>query len=172
VIRDIVFWGDPRLLAPNEAVRSFDGDVRALIDDLVGTCHAAPGLGLAAPQIGVNRSVAIVDLSVGKNPSEVIVMVNPRVLECGGAVKSSEGCLSVPGFSASVARPERVTVEAADESGTIRSISGEGLLARALCHEIDHLNATLYFDHLRGLGRELLLRKVRKSLPLRRAATT
>lgn len=172
MIRDIVTWGDPRLLAANDEVVAFDAELRALVRDLVTTCHAAPGLGLAAPQIGVNRSVAIVDTSVGKDPADVIVLVNPRVLTREGMIKSSEGCLSVPGFSASIGRPERVEVEAADERGTVRRVSGDGLLARALCHEIDHLNATLYFDHLRGLGREMLLRKLRKLHPPQNAKST
>ena len=163
-IREIVKYGDPRLLAGNPAVSDFgDPELAALVEDLKQTCWAAPGLGLAAPQIGVNRHVAIVDLSVGKDPSQVIVLVNPVVVDARGAIRDEEGCLSLPDFVEVVERPERVTVEALDERGAKRAIDGRDLLARALCHEIDHLNGILYVDRLRGLKRELTLRKIEKT---------
>ncbi len=162
MIREIVKWGDPRLLAPNAAITAFDDDLRKFVQDLFDTCWAAPGYGLAAPQVGVNLRVAIVDLSVGKSPEGRIVLVNPRVVESGEPVRDEEGCLSLPDLVEVVERPGRVVVEAADETGTVRRIPGEGLLARAFCHEIDHLDSHLYVDRLSSLKRGLLLRKAEK----------
>jgi peptide deformylase len=162
-IRDIVKHGDPRLLAPNAEVTAFnDPALAALIQDLKETCWAAPGLGLAAPQIGVNLRVAVVDLSIGKDPSKVIVLVNPVVVSSSGLVREEEGCLSLPELVEVVDRPDSVTVEAFDDSGEKRSWSGTDLLARAFCHEIDHLNQRLYVDRLSSLKRSLLMRKVAK----------
>ena len=161
-IRDLVRWGDDRLLAENEEVRETNGDLGRLIADLVDTCHAAPGVGLAAPQIGVNRRVAIVDLSVGEDPSAIIVLVNPVILSSSGEQKEEEGCLSVPDISEKVIRPSRVIVSAGDEALRPREIEGTGLLARALCHETDHLNRMLFVDRLRGLKRELTWKKIER----------
>jgi peptide deformylase len=161
-IRDLVRWGDERLLAGNEEVRESDGDLGSLIADLVDTCHAAPGVGLAAPQIGVNRRVAIIDLSVGEDPSAIIVLVNPVVVSTSGEQKEEEGCLSVPDVSEKVIRPGRVVVSAGDGDLRVREIEGTGLLARALCHETDHLNGLLFVDRLRGLKRELTWRKIER----------
>lgn len=160
-IRDLVKWGDERLLAPNEEVVDADG-LAGLIADLIDTCHAAPGIGLAAPQIGVNRRVAIVDLSVGEDPSAVIVLVNPIVVSAFGEQKEEEGCLSVPDLSERVVRPSRVVVRAADAELCTREIEGSGLLARALSHENDHLNGILFVDRLRGLKRELTRKKMER----------
>jgi peptide deformylase len=160
-IRDIVKHGDPRLVARNAAVTDFgDPALAALIIDLEETCWAAPGVGLAAPQIGVNLRVAIIDLSVGKDPSKVIVLVNPVVVTTRGVVRDEEGCLSLPDLVEVVERPEAVTVEAFDASGVMRSYTGNDLLARAFCHEIDHLNQKLYVDRISSLKRSLLMRKV------------
>jgi peptide deformylase len=162
-IRDIVKYGDPRLIAPNEPVTAFDDPaLHELIRDLKETCWAAPGLGLAAPQIGVNRRVAVVDLSVGKDPSKVIVLVNPVVVERRGKVRDEEGCLSLPDLVEVVERPEEVRVEAQDETGASRLVEGRDLLGRALCHEIDHLDRHVFLDRLSNLKRGLLLRKVAK----------
>jgi peptide deformylase len=162
VIREIVKFGDPRLLAPNADVSEFDGELARLVADLVETCHAAPGLGLAAPQVGVNLRVAIVDLSVGRDPSAVTVLVNPRVVREEGEIREDEGCLSLPGLSEPLARPTRVVVEAADAAGKRREIDGTGLFARALCHETDHLDRRLFVHRLRGLRKEMVLRKIRR----------
>jgi peptide deformylase len=137
-------------------------DLSVLIADMVETCHAAPGVGLAAPQVGINKRVAIVDLSVGADPGAVIVLVNPVVLEAFGEQKEEEGCLSVPDLAEKVLRPERVRLRAADASGRVREIEGTGLLARALCHETDHLNGLLFVDRLRGLKKELTWRKIHR----------
>lgn len=162
MIRDIVKFGDPRLLSPNAGISDFGEDLARLVSDLVETCHAAPGLGLAAPQIGVNLRVAVVDLSVGEDPGAVTVLVNPRILREEGEIRADEGCLSIPGLSEPLARPARVVVEAADAAGKRREIDATGLFARALCHETDHLNQTLFVHRLRGLKKEMVLRKVRR----------
>ena len=162
-VREIVKYGDPRLLAPNEEISDFAAPAfGALVGDLIETCWAAPGYGLAAPQIGVNKRVAIVDLSVGKDPAKVIVLVNPRVVSMEGGIRDEEGCLSLPDLVDVLERPESVVVEACDASGVSRTVRGRELLARALCHEIDHLDSHLYIDRLSALKRGLLLKKVAK----------
>ena len=155
-------YGDPRLIAENADVDPQAEDLSGLIADMVETCHAAPGVGLAAPQIGLNKRIAIIDLSVGADPQALIVLVNPVVVESTGEQKEEEGCLSVPDLTEKVSRPGRVVVRAADATGNVREIEGTGLLARALCHETDHLNGMLYVDRLRGLKRELTWRKIRR----------
>jgi peptide deformylase len=162
LIRDIVRFGDPRLLSANAEVDPSREDLSGLVADLVESCHAAPGVGLAAPQIGVNRRVAIIDLSIGADPDGVIVLVNPVVIEASGEQKEEEGCLSVPDCSEKVVRPSRVRVRAADAAGAVREVEGTGLLARALCHETDHLNGTLFIDRLKGLKRDLTWRRIRR----------
>ena len=162
MIRDIVRYGDPRLIAENVKVDPSTENIAGLLADMIETCHAAPGVGLAAPQIGVNKRVAIIDLSVGADPGAVIVLVNPVVVEESGEQKDDEGCLSVPDLSEKVVRPARVRVRAMDANGVSREIEGTGLLARALCHETDHLDGRLYVDRLRGLKRELTWRKIRR----------
>jgi peptide deformylase len=162
VIRDIVRYGDPRLLAANAEVDPAAPGLAGLLADMVETCHAAPGIGLAAPQIGVNQRVAIVDLSVGADPSALIVLVNPTVVEESGEQREEEGCLSVPDLCEKVIRPARVKVRAADAFGAVREVEGTGLLARALSHETDHLDARLFLHRLRGLKRELTWRKVER----------
>jgi peptide deformylase len=160
MIRDLVRWGDPRLLAPNSPIDPISPALPALVADMIATCHAAPGIGLAAPQIGVNQRLAIVDLSVGADPEALLVLVNPEILETSGEQREEEGCLSVPDVSERVVRPARALVRAADAEGKIREIEGTELLARALCHEIDHLNGLLFVDRLRGLKRELTWKKI------------
>lgn len=129
---------------------------------MVETCHAAPGIGLAAPQIGINKRIAVVDLSVGADPDSVIILVNPVVLDSSGEQREEEGCLSVPDLAERVIRPARVRVRAQDLSGEAREIEATDLLARALCHELDHLNGMLFVDRLRGLKRELSWRKIHR----------
>jgi peptide deformylase len=162
-VRDILRYGDPRLTAANAEVDLSDPELPALLADMVATCHAAPGIGLAAPQIGVNRCIAIVDLSVGADPGQLIVLVNPVVLEAIGEQREEEGCLSVPDVTERIERPARVVVRAAGADGAVREIEGTGLLARALCHETDHLNGMLFLQHLRGLKREMVLRRLDKA---------
>jgi peptide deformylase len=163
MIRDVIRYGDPRLLAENAEAIAATPDFAGLLGDMIETCHAAPGIGLAAPQIGVNARVAIIDLSVGADPAALLVLVNPEVLEASGEQKEEEGCLSIPDLAERVVRPERVRVRAADESGRVREVEGTGLLARALSHEIDHLNGLLFVHRLKGLKRELTWKKIERA---------
>ena len=163
MIRDVIRYGDERLLAENIVANPAAPDFASLLGDMIETCHAAPGIGLAAPQIGVNLRVAIIDLSVGEDPNGVLVLVNPEVIESWGEQKEQEGCLSIPDVSERVVRPRRVRVRAADESGVLREIEGGDLLARALCHEIDHLNGLLFVHRLKGLKRDLTWKKIERS---------
>ena len=129
---------------------------------MIATMYAAPGIGLAAPQIGVPLRISVIDLSVGQRGAEVITLINPEFVLREGMQVEDEGCLSVPGFTASVGRPARAVVRALDRHGHEKEIEGTGLLARALQHEIDHLDGTLFLDRLRGIKRDLIVRKIRK----------
>jgi peptide deformylase len=162
MLRPIVRYGKPGLAARAEPVRTFDADLMRLIDDMVETMYAAPGIGLAAPQIGVPLRVCVIDLSVGARGGELLTLVNPEFVERDGMQLEDEGCLSVPGFTATVPRPARVVVEARDRSGAPRTLEGTGLLARALQHEIDHLDGRLFLDRLRGIRRDLIVRRIRR----------
>jgi peptide deformylase len=162
MLRPIVRYGASGLQAPAAPVTSFDAELGRLIDDMVETMYAAPGIGLAAPQIGVPLRVAVVDLSLGKRGGELFTLVNPEFVEREGMQLEEEGCLSVPGFNATVARPARVVVQALDRSGAPHTVEGTALLARALQHEIDHLDGVLFLDRLRGIKRDLIVRRIRK----------
>jgi len=162
MLRPIVLFGAHGLQVPAGRVETFDAALQELIDDMIETMYAAPGIGLAAPQIGVPQRVCVLDLSVGKRGGELITLVNPEFVERDGMQLEDEGCLSVPGFNATVARPARVVVRAQDRDGKERTVEGTGLLARALQHEIDHLDGKLFLDRLRGIKREVIVRKIRK----------
>lgn len=162
-VRPIVLFPDPVLRLRCRPVERFDAALAELVNDLVETCHAAPGLGLAAPQIGVDLRVAVVDVSVGADPTALHVLVNPVVVERNGEQADSEGCLSIPDLTERIERSERVLVRALDADGRPIEVAGEGLFARALCHEIDHLDGVLFIDYLRGLRRELMLRRLRRT---------
>jgi peptide deformylase len=161
-VRPIVKYGHPMLHKPSEPVRQIDGPVRRLLDDMVETMYAAPGIGLAAPQIAVPLRVIVVDLSVGEDPAQLIKLVNPEFVLREGEQRHDEGCLSVPGFGGSPARPTRVVVKGLDLDGRERTYEGTELLARAFCHEIDHIDGLLFVDRLTPLKRDLLKRKLRK----------
>ncbi len=162
MIRPIVKYGDSVLHAPARPVAVFDANLRQLIDDMVETMYAAPGIGLAATQIGVPLRVLVIDLSVGRRAGELLHAVNPSFVARDGIQYEDEGCLSVPGYTARVERDARVTVLAVDATGAPLRYEAEGLLARAFQHEIDHLEGRVYVDHLQGLKRQLILRGVRK----------
>src|SRR5262245_58099277 len=129
---------------------------------MIETMYAAPGIGLAAPQVGVQLRVFVVDLSVGRDPQGLIVLINPEFLVREGMQLEEEGCLSVPGFNATVVRPERVVVRGLDRRGTMQEHEGKGLLARAFQHEMDHLDGTLFVDRLRGIKRDLIVKRIKK----------
>jgi peptide deformylase len=158
----IVKYGDPVLRDATKPVVDIDEALQKLIDDMVDTMHAAPGVGLAANQVGVSKRLAVIDLSVGKRPGELHVFINPEMIEREGEINEEEGCLSIPDFTEVVTRPERVRVRYTDRNGEQRQIRGEGLMARALCHEIDHLNGGLFIDYLRGFKKERIMKKIQK----------
>ncbi|HSN68989.1 MAG TPA: peptide deformylase [Thermoanaerobaculia bacterium] len=160
----IVKYGDPVLRKPTERITTIDARIQKLIDDMVDTMYAAPGVGLAANQVGVSLRLMIIDLSVGETPGDLHVFINPDFVEKKGEIVEEEGCLSIPDFVETVSRPEITTVRYQDRGGAWKEMSGEGLMARALNHEIDHLDGKLYVDYLRGLRKERLLKKVSKIL--------
>jgi peptide deformylase len=162
MIRPILKYGDAALHGPARAVDGITLDVERLVDDMVDTMYAAPGIGLAATQVGVPLRIFVVDISVGRDPKGLIVMINPEFVERDGMQLEEEGCLSVPGFNATVVRPQRAVLTGLDRGGTERRLEGIGLLARAFQHEMDHLDGTLFVDRLRGIKRDLIVRKIRK----------
>lgn len=162
MIRPIVKYGAAVLEQPTKPVEKFDGELAALIDDMFESMYAARGVGLAAPQIGLSLNLAVIDVTTGKNPEAKLVLANPVIIHSEGEQREEEGCLSVPGFRGNVLRPAYVTVRAQDASGKEYEMKGEGLLARAFCHEIDHLHGILFLTHLSMLKRDLIRRKIRK----------
>jgi peptide deformylase len=162
VLRPILRLGDSILSAPARPVEAITPEIETLIDDMIETMYAAPGIGLAAPQVGVSLRIFVIDLSAGRDPTALHVMINPEFVDREGMQLEEEGCLSVPGFTATVARPRRVVVKGMDRHGDTCTIEGTDLLARALQHEVDHLNSCLFVDRLRGISRDLILRKIGK----------
>jgi peptide deformylase len=158
----IVKYGDPILEKPGAAVTKFDSELEELAEDMFASMYAAQGVGLAAPQIGKSMRFAVVDVTGGKNPEAKIVLANPEVIHAEGEVREEEGCLSIPGFRGYVIRPQFVTVKAQNVKGEPFEIRGENMLARAFCHEIDHLNGILFLQHLGMLKRDLIKRKIKK----------
>jgi peptide deformylase len=161
-IYTIVKYGDPILEKPAAIIAKFDAELAELAEDMFATMYAAQGIGLAAPQIGKNIRIGVVDVTGGKNPEAKIVLVNPQVIAGEGEKREEEGCLSIPGFRGYVVRPQFVTIKAQDLKGEFFEIRGEDLLARAFCHEIDHLNGILFLQHLSMLKRDLIRRKIKK----------
>jgi peptide deformylase len=158
--RPILRYGAPLLHRSADPVVTIDASTAKAIDDLIDTMHNAPGIGLAAPQIGLDHRILAVDLSVGQQPEDLIVLINPTFLSQEGLQLDEEGCLSVPGFRATVARPARVTIGGLDRHGMPQSIAADGLLARALHHEMDHLDGILFVDRLRHMKRWLIVRRI------------
>lgn len=162
MLRPILRLGDSILSEPTRAVERITPELDTLINDMIETMYAAPGVGLAAPQVGVSVKLFVIDVSIGRDPTALHVMINPEFVERDGMQLEEEGCLSVPGFTATVARPRRVVVRGLNRELEQYTIEGTGLLARALQHEIDHLNSCLFVDRLRGISRDLILRKIKK----------
>jgi peptide deformylase len=162
MIHPIVKYGDPVLETPGKPVDKFDAELQTLVADMFESMYAANGVGLAAPQIGISLRLAVIDVSNGKTPEAKIVCANPEIIHAEGEQREEEGCLSLPGFRGHVARPQFVTVRAQDASGKAFEMRGEKLLARAFCHEIDHLNGILFITHLSMLKRDMIKRKIRK----------
>ncbi|HKH43466.1 MAG TPA: peptide deformylase [Thermoanaerobaculia bacterium] len=161
-IRAIRIYPDPVLRVQCRAVTELDESLRKLVADLVETMHAAPGIGLAAPQVGVDLRVAVVDLSVGEDPGQAYVFINPEIVQRQGQETDVEGCLSLPGITDKVERPTFIRVKALDLQGNPFEVEADDWLARAICHELDHLDGVLFVDHLRGLRRERSRRQLKK----------
>ena len=161
-IYPIVKYGDPILEKSTPLVKTFDAGFEELTEDMFASMYAAQGVGLAAPQIGLSLRLTVVDVTGGKNPEAKIVLANPEIIHTEGEVREEEGCLSIPGFRGYVVRPQFVTLRARNVKGEEFEIRGENLLARAFCHEIDHLNGILFIQHLSLLKRDLIKRKIKK----------
>jgi len=162
MIRPILRYGEKPLHAVASEVSQFDDELQRLIDDMIETMYAAPGVGLAATQVGVPLRLFTIDLSVGKTTGQLIVMVNPTFVALDGTQLEEEGCLSAPGFNATVVRPKHVVVKGLNRDGVEQTIEGTDLLARAFQHEMDHLDGIVFIDRLRGVKRDLIVRKIQK----------
>ena len=162
MIRPILRYGAGVLHAPAEPVADITPDIQQLVDDMIQTMYAAPGIGLAAPQVGVGLRIFVCDISAGRNHTDLLTFINPEFGERDGMQLEEEGCLSIPGFNATVARPSRAVLNGLNRNGEAQTVEGTGLLARCFQHEMDHLEGTLFVDRLRGLQKDLILRKVHK----------
>lgn len=162
MLRPIVRYGADVLHRPAAAVEAVTPDIQALVDDMIQTMYAAPGVGLAAPQVGVGVRIFVCDISLGRNISDLLTFINPTFVEREGMQLEEEGCLSAPGFNATVARPARAVLKGLDRDGQEHTVEATGLLARCFQHEMDHLDGTLFVDRLRGLQKDLIVRKIKK----------
>src|SRR5687768_9501254 len=162
MIRPIIRFGAEVLHKPASPVADVTPEIETLIDDMIQTMYAAPGIGLAAPQVGVPLRIFVCDISVGRNPADLLTFVNPEFVERDGMQLEEEGCLSVPGFNATVARPSRAILKGLNRQGEEQQVEAAGLLARCFQHEMDHLDGTLFVDRLRGLQKDLIVRKIKK----------
>lgn len=163
MVYPIVKYGQPVLEHRGEDITEFDTpELHKLIEDMFESMYAARGVGLAAPQIGIGKRIAVIDISSGEDPSQKLVLINPEIIGKEGSQTGEEGCLSIPGFREAVTRPKRVTVRAQNAKGATFEQTGEDLLARAFLHETDHLNGKLYINHVSALKRDLIRRKIRK----------
>ena len=162
MIYPIVKFGDPVLEKSAEPITTFDEELNKLVEDMFESMYAAHGVGLAAPQIGISKRLAVIDVTFKEDPNAKLVLVNPEIIHTEGKQSQNEGCLSIPEFREPVTRARKVTVRAQDVSGKVYEKTGEDLLARAFLHETDHLNGRLYISHLSALKRDLIRRKIRK----------
>jgi peptide deformylase len=163
MVYPIVKFGDPVLEREADTVTEFDTpELYKFLDDMFESMYAAKGVGLAAPQIGVSRKIAVIDVSNGENPDDKLVIINPRIVKIDGKQEGEEGCLSIPGFREQVRRARCVTIHAQNAKGEEFEKTGEDLLARAFLHETDHLYGRLYITHISALKRDLMKRKIKK----------
>jgi peptide deformylase len=162
MIRPIVRYGADVLHRPAVPVTDITPEMQLLIDDMIQTMYAAPGIGLAATQVGVNRRIFVCDVSAGRNPADLMTFVNPEFVERDGMQLEEEGCLSVPGFNATVARPARAVLKGLTRHGEEQIVEATGLLARCFQHEVDHLDGKVFLDRLRGLQKDLIVRRIKK----------
>jgi peptide deformylase len=162
MIYPIVVYGDPVLERPAEPVTEFNDELKKLVDDMFDSMYAAHGVGLAAPQIGIGKRIAVIDVTFKENRDAKLVLINPEIIGREGRQTSKEGCLSLPDFHENLTRANVVTVRAQDVEGKWFEKTGDDLLARAFLHEIDHLNGRLFISHVSGLKRDLIKRKIKK----------
>jgi peptide deformylase len=162
MIYPIVKYGDPVLETPAETVTTFDEQLQELIDDMFESMYAAHGVGLAAPQIGIGKRIAVIDITFKEDPEAKLVLINPEIIKTEGRQRGTEGCLSLPEFREDVTRPNVVTVRAQDAQGNWFETTGDELLARALVHETEHLQGRLYISHISRLKRDMMKRKIKK----------
>ena len=162
MIRPIVRYGADVLHQPAAPVEAVTPEIQALIDDMIQTMYTAPGVGLAAPQVGLGVRIFVCDISVGRSAGELLAFINPSFVERDGMQLEEEGCLSAPGFNATVARPSRAVLKELDRNGEEQTVEATGLLARCFQHEMDHLDGMIFIDRLRGLQKDLIVRKIKK----------
>jgi len=162
MIRPIVRYGADVLHQPAAPVEAVTPEIQALIDDMIQTMYTAPGVGLAAPQVGVGVRIFVCDISLGRSAGELLAFINPSFVERDGMQLEEEGCLSAPGFNATVARPSRAVLKGLDRNGEEQTVEATGLLARCFQHEMDHLDGMIFIDRLRGLQKDLIVRKIKK----------
>ncbi len=162
MIYPIVKYGDPVLEKPAETITEFSEELKKLAEDMFESMYAAHGVGLAAPQIGISKRIAVIDITFKEDPNAKLVLVNPEIIKKEGKQSGNEGCLSLPDFRETVSRPKKVTVRAQDLEGKWFETSGEDLLARAFMHETEHLHGKLYISHISALKRDLMKRKIKK----------
>lgn len=162
-VRPVITWGDPRLKLNSTDVGAWTPELEALVEDLFETSLHEEGLGIAAPQVGVNLNLAVIDLSCGEDPAQKIVLINPEVVREEGTQSGPEGCLSIPGVHEVLERPKKVWVKSRSKDGAWGEIVGEDLAARALCHEIDHLRGRLFVEYFGPVKRQVIKRKYDKS---------
>ena len=162
MIYPIVLYGDPVLETTAQPVTEFNDELKKLVEDMFESMYAAHGVGLAAPQIGIGKRLAVIDVTFKEKPEEKLVLVNPEIIRREGKQGGQEGCLSLPDFRENVTRANIVTVRAQDVEGRWFEKTGEDLLARAFLHETDHLNGRLFISHVSGLKRDLIKRKIKK----------
>ena len=162
MIRPILRYGEKVVHTCAASVNEVTTEIATLINDMIETMHAASGIGLAAPQIGVGLRIFVADISAGRNADDLIVMINPEMVSCEGIQMEDEGCLSVPGFEATVPRAQRAVLRGLDRDGQPHEVGAVGLLTRAFQHELDHLDGTLFVDRLHGIKRDLIVRKINK----------
>ena len=162
MIRPIVLWGSEVLEKPAEPVTNITDAEIKLIRDMTETMYKAPGVGLAAPQIGVSKRIMVTDVTSGEDRDQLLTIINPEIVVADGEQYEEEGCLSVPGFSASVVRPKRIVLRGVDLNGKEIILEGSDLLARAFCHELDHLDGKFFLDHISFIKRDMIKRRIKK----------
>ena len=162
MIRPILRYGEEVVHTCAVSVDEVTTEIATLIDDIIDTMHAASGIGLAAPQIGVGLRIFVADISCGRNADDLTVMINPEMVSREGIQTEEEGCLSVPGFEATVPRPQKAVVRGLDRDGQPHEVEAVDLLARVFQHELDHLDGTLFVNRLHGIKRDLIVRKINK----------